>query len=122
MHLEIARSGPGDCPICGMALEPKAVNADDDEDPELTDMSRCFWLWAILTFPVLASAMGKYIPGNPLGWAASKHFWIWFRMIVSTPVIPWLGWPFFVRACRSILNSSLNMFTLLGLGVGVAER
>ena len=120
MHPEIVRSEPGSCPICGMALEPKTITAEREENPELKDMTRRFWVGAILTIPVLASAMGKYIPGNPLGIWASEHFWTWFEMVVSTPVVLWAGWPFFVRGWRSVVNRSLNMFTLIGLGIGVA--
>ena len=120
MHPEIVRSDPGSCPICGMALEPKTITAEEEENPELKDMTRRFWVALILTIPVLSSAMGKYIPGNPLGSWASERFWTWFELVVSTPVVLWCGWPFFVRGWRSLVNRSLNMFTLIGLGVGVA--
>ena len=120
MHLEIVRSEPGSCPICGMALEPRTIAADEEENAELKDMTRRFWVGVLLMFPVLASAMGEYIPGNPLESWASERFWIWFEMLLATPVVLWGGWPFFVRGWRSIINRSLNMFTLIGLGVGVA--
>ena len=120
MHPEIVRSEPGACPICGMALEPKTIAAGGEENPELKDMTRRFWAAVTLTIPVLGSAMGKYIPGNPLGTWASEHFWTWFELLVSTPVVLWAGWPFFVRGWRSVVNRSLNMFTLIGLGIGVA--
>ncbi|MBZ5561125.1 MAG: copper-translocating P-type ATPase [Acidobacteriia bacterium] len=120
MHPEIVRSEPGSCPICGMALEPKTVSAEEERSPELKAMTRRFWVGLVLTIPVLASAMGKYIPGNPIPKWASEHFWTWFELVLATPVVLWGGWPFFVRGWRSIVNRSLNMFTLIGLGVGVA--
>jgi P-type Cu+ transporter len=120
MHPEIVRDAPGACPICGMALEPKTVAAEEEENVELKEMKRRFWVGLALTIPVLASAMGKYIPGNPFGSWASEHFWIWFEMALTTPVVLWAGWPFFVRGWQSIVHRSLNMFTLIGLGVGVA--
>jgi P-type Cu+ transporter len=120
MHPEIVRDAPGACPICGMALEPKTVAAEEEENVELKDMKRRFWIGLALTIPVLASAMGKYIPGNPLAGWASERFWIWFELALTTPVVLWAGWPFFVRGWQSIVHRSLNMFTLIGLGVSVA--
>lgn len=120
MHPQIVRSGPGSCPICGMALEPRTISAEEEENPELADMTRRFWVGVALTIPVLVSAMAEYIPGLPLEQLASPRFWTWFELILATPVIVWGGWPFFVRGWQSIVNRSLNMFTLIGLGVGVA--
>ncbi len=120
MHPEIVRTEPGACPICGMALEPKTVAAEEEENDELKDMKRRFWVGVVLTVPVLVSAMGKYIPGDPLRNVASPRTWTWFELLLATPVVLWGGWPFFVRGWRSIINRSLNMFTLIGLGVGVA--
>jgi len=120
MHPEIVRNEPGSCPFCGMALEPRTISAEEEENPELTDMTRRFWVGVALTIPVLASAMAEYIPGRPLEQLASPRFWTWFEMILATPVIVWGGWPFFVRGWQSVVNRSLNMFTLIGLGVGVA--
>jgi len=120
MHPEIVRNEPGSCPICGMALEPRTVAAEEEENPELRDMKRRFWVSTILTIPVLASAMGKYIPGQPLDHMASPRFWTWFEFALSTPIVLWGGWPFLVRGWRSLVNRSLNMFTLIGLGVSVA--
>jgi Cu+-exporting ATPase len=120
MHPQIVRSEPGNCPICGMALEAKTISAGEKENPELTDMRRRFWVALALTIPVLILAMGDYIPGWPLGRIASARTWAWIEMILATPVVIWAGWPFFVRGWRSIANRSLNMFTLIGLGVGVA--
>ena len=120
MHPEIVRSEPGNCPICGMALEPRTISAEPEENHELTDMTRRFWVGVALTIPVLVSAMAEYIPGRPLEQLASPRFWTWFELILATPVIAWGGWPFFVRGWQSVVNRSLNMFTLIGLGVGVA--
>ncbi len=120
MHPEVVKTEPGSCPKCGMALERRVVSAEEEKNPELEDMKRRFLVGAVLTVPVLVSAMGKYIPGSPLLDWASERFWVWFEMLLTTPVVLWCGWPFFVRGWRSIVNQSLNMFTLIGLGVGVA--
>ncbi|MEO8053079.1 MAG: copper-translocating P-type ATPase, partial [Acidobacteriota bacterium] len=120
MHPEIVRTEPGNCPICGMALEPRTVSAGEEENPELKYMQRRFWTGVALTVPVLISAMGEYIPGHPLEQLAAPRTWTWFELILATPVILWGGWPFFVRGWQSIVNRSLNMFTLVGLGVGVS--
>jgi len=120
MHPEIVRSEPGNCPICGMALEPRTASAQEEENPELKYMQRRFWAGVALTIPVLISAMGMFIPGHPLDQLASPRTWTWFELILSTPVVLWGGWPFFVRGWQSIVNRSLNMFTLIALGTGVA--
>jgi Cu+-exporting ATPase len=120
MHPEIVRVEPGACPKCGMALEPRAVTLDEGENAELVDMRRRFRVSVVLAALVLASAMGKMIPGDPLGKMASPRTWIWFELILATPVVMWGGWPFFVRGWQSLVNRSLNMFTLIGLGVSVA--
>jgi len=120
MHPEIVRNEPGSCPICGMALEPRTISAEEEENPELSDMTRRFWVSLALTIPVLVSAMAEYIPGRLLEQLAAPRFWTWFELVLSTPVIFWGGWPFFVRGWQSLVNRSLNMFTLIGLGVGVA--
>ncbi|MEZ5398794.1 MAG: copper-translocating P-type ATPase [Bryobacteraceae bacterium] len=120
MHPDIVRTEPGNCPICGMALEPKAGDAADSESAELRDMSRRFWLALILTLPVLLSAMGHMLPGRPLESLLSPNAWTWFEMVLATPVVLWSAWPFFDRAWRSVVNRSLNMFTLIGLGVSVS--
>ena len=120
MHPQIVRSEPGSCPICGMALEPRTISEEPEENPELTDMTRRFWVGVALTIPVLVSAMAEYIPGRPLEQLATPRFWTWFELILATPIIAWGGWPFFVRGWQSVVNRSLNMFTLIGLGVGVA--
>ena len=120
MHPEIVRNGPGNCPICGMALEPRTISASTGQNPELADMKRRFRASVVLTIPVLIAAMGEMIPGQPLRQLASQRTWTWVELILSSPVILWGGWPFFVRAWQSIVNRSLNMFTLIGLGVSVA--
>ena len=120
MHPEIRQQGPGSCPKCGMALEPSAVTVEEEANPELADMKRRFWVSLALTIPVLIAAMGEFIPGQPLAQLASPRTWTWVELIIGTPVILWGGWPFFVRGWQSIVNRSLNMFTLIGLGVSVA--
>src|SRR5678815_5815492 len=119
MHPEIVRDGPGSCPICGMALEPLTVSLDEEENHELKDMTRRFWIAVVLTIPVFALGMSDLIPGQPLQQLVSMRVLQWVQLILATPVVLWCGWPFFVRAWESIVNRSLNMFTLIGLGVGV---
>lgn len=120
MHPEIVRPGPGSCPICGMALEPRTITAEDDENPELKDMTRRFWFSVILSLPVFFIGMNDVIPGRPLERVASIETLGWIQLALAAPVVLWCGWPFFVRAWRSVVNRSLNMFTLIGLGVAVA--
>lgn len=120
MHPEVIRSKPGSCPICGMALEPRVISIDDAENPELTDMRRRFWISAALTIPVFAIGMSDLVPGAPLQRLLPATSWSWIQFLLATPVVLWGGWPFFVRAWQSIVNRSLNMFTLIGLGVAVA--
>ena len=120
MHPEVVQEGPGACPKCGMALEPRTVTLEEEENPELKDMTRRFWVSTVLTIPVLITAMGEFIPGRPLDQLASPRFYDWFELILGTPVILWGGWPFFQRFWASLVNRSLNMFTLIGLGTGVA--
>jgi Cu+-exporting ATPase len=119
MHPEIVRDGPGSCPICGMTLEPMTASLEDEENPELTDMTRRFWVAVVLTIPVLALGMSELIPGQPLQQRFSMTTLAWAQLVLATPVVLWAGRPFFVRAWQSIVNRSLNMFTLIGLGVGV---
>jgi Cu+-exporting ATPase len=120
MHPEIVRNEPGNCPICGMALEPREISAVEEENPELRDMTRRFWVSLGLAVPVLLVGMSEYMPADPLHRLAPASFWTWFELVLATPVVLWGGWPFFVRAWQSIVNRSLNMFTLIGLGVAVA--
>jgi len=119
MHPQIEQDHPGNCPICGMALEPKNVVAGGDEDnAELRDMTRRFWIGAALSVPVFIVAMAHLFPGAP-HWVQSDVS-RWAQFLLSTPVVLWCGWPFFQRGWRSILNRSLNMFTLIAIGVGAA--
>src|SRR5687768_12864129 len=120
MHPEIVRDAPGSCPICGMALEPRVISLEETENPELTEMRRRFWICAVLTIPVFVIGMSDLIPGAPLQRLAPQTIWTWIQLVLATPVVLWGGWPFFVRAWQSIVNRSLNMFTLIGLGVAVA--
>src|SRR5712692_3113006 len=120
MHPEIVRNGPGSCPICGMALEPRTVTLDGEENLELRDMSRRFWVSAVLAAPVLFLAMADMIPGQPVGHLVSARAVTWLELALATPVVLWGGWPFFERGWQSIVNRSPNMFTLIALGVGTA--
>ena len=118
MHPEIVRSEPGDCPICGMALEPRTISLEEERNPELEDMSRRFWVSAALTLPLVAIAMGEMIPG--LAKFATPRTLTFIELVLATPVVLWGGWPFLVRGWQSVVTGSLNMFTLIGLGVAVA--
>jgi len=119
MHPEIIRDEPGDCPICGMALEATTVTLEEEENPELVDMTRRFWVGGILTVPLVIVAMGEFL-GISFEWLATPRTLSWLELVLATPVVLWGGWPFFVRAWQSVINRSLNMFTLIGLGTGVA--
>lgn len=121
MHPQIVRNEPGSCPICGMALEPKTVSVEEEADPELKNMTRRFWVSVAIAVPLLAIAMVAYLPAQYLwsAWANSRPG-TWVQMILATPIVLWGGWPFFVRGWKSVVNRSLNMFTLIGLGVGIA--
>ena len=117
MDPEIEQDHPGDCPICGMALEPKMISLDAPEDnTELHDMTRRFWIAAALALPVLVLAMGAMLPAVHAMGAWSK----WIQFALATPVVLWAGWPFFKRAWRSVLTRQFNMFTLIALGTGSA--
>ena len=120
MHAEIIRDEPGDCPICGMALEPVMVDEDEEENKELIDMTRRFWLSVIFTVPLFLIAMGDLLPGQPISSVLSNTIRPWLETLLASPVVLWGAWPFFVRGWRSIVTRNLNMFTLIGLGVGVA--
>jgi Cu+-exporting ATPase len=120
MHPEIVRPGPGSCPICGMTLEPRTVTAVAEENPELRDMTRRFWISVVLTVPLLAAAMADMLPGMPVEHALRNGWLPWIELLLATPVVLWAGWPFFQRGWASIVNRSTNMFTLIALGTGVA--
>ena len=120
MHPQIVRDAPGNCPICGMALEPRTVSLEEEKNPELVYMTRRFWVSVVLTVPLLLIAMSDLVPGNPLERIVSMRVLGWVQFALATPVVLWGGWPFFVRGWQSIVNRSLNMFTLIGLGVSVA--
>ncbi|NIP38499.1 MAG: copper-translocating P-type ATPase [Candidatus Dadabacteria bacterium] len=120
MHPEIVRNEPGDCPICGMALERQVITVDEEENQELKDMSRRFWVSAVLTLPIVVIAMGHMIPVESIKKLLSSKSLQYVELVLATPVVLWSGWPFFLRAYKSIINKSLNMFTLIGLGVAVA--
>ena len=118
MHPQIRQVGPGNCPICGMALEPELATAETGPNPELIDMTRRFWVGLALSVPVVILEMGGHLVGG--------HGWIdqslsnWIQLVLATPVVLWAGWPFFVRGWQSVLTRNLNMFTLIAMGTGVA--
>lgn len=121
MHPEIVRDEPGDCPICGMALEPRTVTLDEEEDnPELRDMTRRFWFAAALSLPLVAIVMIDMLPSRPISSVLPGRTRAFIELALATPVCLWSAWPFYIRAVRSVKNMSLNMFTLIGLGVSVA--
>jgi P-type Cu+ transporter len=119
MHPEIRQAGPGNCPKCGMALEPVAPSADDQPNPELLDMARRFWIGLALTVPVFGMAMGEHLPGLHVALPNPK-FSGWIQFVLSVPVVLWAAWPFFVRGWNSLVSRNLNMYTLIALGIGVA--
>jgi Cu+-exporting ATPase len=124
MHPDVSQIGPGICPKCGMALEPAAPpqlgGGAEEPNPELVDMTRRFWLSLGLTVPVFAIAMSEMIPGQPLERASASRLLVWAQLVLSTPVVLWGGWPFFVRGWASIVSRHLNMFTLIAIGTGAA--
>jgi Cu+-exporting ATPase len=120
MHPEIVRPGPGTCPICGMALEPRTVTAHEEDNPELRDMTRRFWISLALTVPLLGIAMADMLPGMPVQHALPTGWLPWIELVLATPVVLWGGWPFFQRGWASVVNRSTNMFTLIAMGTGVA--
>jgi P-type Cu+ transporter len=120
MHPEIVQDTPGPCPKCGMALEPRTVAVEEGKNPELVDMRRRFYLSLILTIPEFIIAMGHMLPGHPLAALASPRTYGWIELLLASPVVLWAGWPFFVRGWQSLVHRSLNMFTLIALGVFVA--
>jgi len=120
MHPEIVRSAPGACPICGMALEPRTATLADEVIPEFVDMTRRCWVSALLAVPVLILAMSDLLPGAPVQRLLSGRAIVWIELALATPAVLWGGWPLFQRGWASLVNRSLNMFTLIALGVGTA--
>src|ERR1700675_2916474 len=115
MHPEIVRPGPGQCPICGMALEPRTVTAQEEDNPELRDMTRRFWISVALTAPLLVVAMGDMLPGLGTRPTSSTGWLPWIEMALATPVVLWGGAPFFQRGWTSLVNRATNMFTLIAM-------
>ncbi|HTJ63192.1 MAG TPA: HAD-IC family P-type ATPase, partial [Alphaproteobacteria bacterium] len=120
MHPEVRQEGPGSCPICGMALEPVTVSAEAAPNHELADMSRRFWIGLVLALPVFLLEMGGHVFGMRLGHVVPTGISHWIQFALSTPVVLWAGWPFFERGWASLVNRSLNMFSLIALGTGAA--
>ena len=120
MHPEIVRPGPGACPICGMALELRTVTVAEPPNPELTMMSRRFWVCLALTIPVLILGMSEMLPGDPIARVFSPETIAWLEFALATPVVLWGAAPFFQRGWRSIVTRNLNMFTLIAIGTGAA--
>ncbi|MGO8083067.1 copper-transporting P-type ATPase [Rhizobium leguminosarum] len=118
MHPQIRQNGPGNCPICGMTLEPEEVTTETGPSAELIDMQRRFWIGLVLSLPVLALEMGGHLTNLAMLLGAQTSNWIQF--ILATPVVLWAGWPFFQRGWQSLVNRHLNMFTLIAMGTGVA--
>ena len=119
MHPEVVGAGPGACPLCGMALEPRTPGLDDAPDPELIDMRRRLGASLALSVPLLALAMGDMLPGMPVHHTLGAAL-PWLELALATPVVLWAGWPFFVRGWASVAHGSPNMFTLIALGTGTA--
>ncbi len=118
MHPEIVRDGPGACPICGMALEPMMPSAGQGQNPELADMTQRFWIALALAAPVVALEMGSHVLG--LRHLINQQISNWTQLALATPAVIWAGWPFFERGWASLRNRSLNMFTLIAMGTGIA--
>jgi Cu+-exporting ATPase len=120
MHPQIRRSAPGNCPICGMTLEPLNPTAGEEESGELRDLKRRFWIGTLLSIPLVFWEMSAHLPGINIHHYVSAQLAVWLELPLATPVVLWAGWPFFVRAWESVLNRSLNMFSLIALGTGAA--
>jgi Cu+-exporting ATPase len=118
MHPQIRQSGPGFCPICGMALEPEVASAEATPNPELANMTRRFWVGLVLALPVVALEMGGHVTN--LHMLIGQTWSNWLQFVLATPVVLWAGWPFFVRGWQSLVTRNLNMFTLIAMGTGVA--
>src|SRR3954447_21705402 len=117
MHPQIRQEGPGSCRICGMALE---APAEAGPNLELIDMTRRFWIGLVLTIPVVVLEMGAHVPALGLHNLIAPRLSTWIQFLLATPVVLWAGCPFFMRSWQSVVNRSLNMFTLIALGVGIA--
>jgi Cu+-exporting ATPase len=120
MHPEVVRSEPGSCPVCGMALEPRTVSLEEEENPELADMQRRFSVSAALTLPTVVLAMSDLLPGQPLAGVVSPRLATWLELLLAAPVVLWGGLPFFERGIASLRTRNLNMFTLIALGTFAA--
>jgi P-type Cu+ transporter len=120
MHPEVRQTGPGSCPLCGMALEPVAPSLAEEDNPELVDMTRRFWVGLALTVPVFLLAMQDLLPGRPLHGLVTPGAQAWIELLLSTPVVLWAGGPFFGKMWASLAQGRPNMFTLIGLGTGAA--
>ena len=118
MHHQIRQVGPGNCPICGMTLEPEVASLDAPPNAELADMTRRFWVGLVLALPAVVLEMGGHLVGGH-GWV-DQTLSNWIQLVFATPVVLWAGWPFFVRGWQSLLTRNLNMFTLIAMGTGVA--
>src|SRR5213592_4641644 len=120
MHPEIEQDHPGECPKCGMVLEPKTSRMVEEDETEIRSLSRKFWSALVLTIPVLILAMGHAVPGLHVDSIIPRQIGKWIELVLTTPVVLWAGGFFFARAWRSVVNRSLNMFTLIAVGVGAA--
>jgi len=120
MHPEIIRPGPGTCPKCGMALEPRTATALEGPNPELVDMTRRFRIGVALTIPLLAAMVSDLLPSMPLHRLVGGQTLNWIELVIASPAVLWCGWPFFVRMWQSFVHRSLNMFSLIGIGTGAA--
>ncbi|MCF1450073.1 copper-translocating P-type ATPase [Agrobacterium vitis] len=118
MHPQVKQIGPGNCPICGMTLEPEAVTTDTGPSAEYLDMKRRFWIGLVLSVPVLMLEMGGHLTNLHMVLGAQTSNWI--QLVLATPVVLWAGFPFFERAWKSLVSMRLNMFTLIAMGTGVA--
>ncbi|HSM68754.1 MAG TPA: heavy metal-binding domain-containing protein, partial [Xanthomonadales bacterium] len=117
MHPQVRSTKAESCPICGMGLEPETVSLEEEDQSELRDMSRRFWVAVVLAIPLVFLAMGGLIPGVEMDSLVPHGIRVWLELGLATPVVLWCGWPFFVRGCRSVVTWILNMFTLIALGV-----
>lgn len=120
MHSQIRQEGPGNCPICGMALEPEVVTLEEQVNPELVSFTKRLWISAGLSIPLFLVAMSDLIPGQPMQSNFNPSFLVMLQFILATPVVLWGGFPFFQRGWKSLRTRNLNMFTLVALGTGVA--